>query len=175
MFEFLIQIREKNKILRNNKYFLLTKQIKSQQVKTLKNGFTLIELLIVIAILAILAGLVIPNIMGSAEKAKKDLVCVQMKSVSSALNNFKMDNGMYPDTEEGLEALKSNPDEGKYSNYASGGYMKEKETPKDSWQTPFTYISTGKEFDLISLGADKKEGGEAENADIYFSKCSQSK
>ncbi len=173
MSEFLIQIRDKNKILRNNKYFLLTKQIKSQQVKTLKNGFTLIELLIVIAILAILAGLVIPNIMGSAEKAKKDLVCVQMKSVASALNNFKMDNGMYPDTEEGLEALKSNPDEGKYSNYTSGGYMKE--TPKDSWQTPLSYISTGEGFDLISLGADKKEGGEAEKADIYFSKCSQSK
>jgi len=169
MTEIFIQNKHKNIHLRNNKYFLLTKQIKPQSKITFKNGFTLIELLIVIAILALLAGLIVPNVMGSASKAKKDLVCVQMKSVASALSNFKMDNGVYPDTEEGLEALKSNPDESKYSNYTTGGYIKD--TPKDSWQTPISYLLNGNEFELISLGADKKEGGEDEGTDIYFTKC----
>ena len=138
--------------------------------KSVKKGFTLIELMIVIVILGLLASLVLPKIMGQGEKAKEKLICVQMNGIMSTLKLFNVDNGSYPTTEEGLEALVSNPDEEKYPNYAAGGYI-EKGVPKDSWQTPFIYINDDGEIELISLGSDRKEGGEKTGKDIKFSEC----
>jgi general secretion pathway protein G len=137
----------------------------------LSGGFSLIELMIVIIILGLLASLVMPNIMGKGEEAKRKLVCVQMKNVAETLKMFKLDNGVYPTTEEGLEALLKNPDVESYPNYAVSGYFEGKNLPKDSWGSPFIYISDGSDFDLISLGADRKEGGEDEATDIRFSEC----
>jgi general secretion pathway protein G len=105
----------------------------------------------------------------AGEKAKRDLVCTQMSSVSQALKMFRLDNGAYPDTEEGLQALLHNPDPDKYPNYSTQPYLEQ--LPKDSWRNPFTYLKTEKGFELISFGADRKEGGEGEGADIYFSQC----
>ena len=139
--------------------------------KRAKRAFTLLELLVVILILGLLAAFVVPNIIGAGDKAKRDLVCSQMSSISSALDMFKMDNGMYPDTEEGLKALVSNPDSDKYPAYSSKPYMKR--VPKDSWGQPIQYIKTEDSFDLISFGADRKEGGEGDGADIKYSQCNK--
>jgi general secretion pathway protein G len=141
------------------------------RAKGLSSGFSLIELMIVIIILGLLASLVMPNIMGKGEEAKRKLVCVQMKNVAETLKMFKLDNGIYPSTEEGLDALLKNPDEERYPNYSPSGYFEGKNIPKDSWGSPFVYISDGNDFDLISLGSDRKEGGEDEAKDIRFSEC----
>ncbi len=137
-----------------------------------RSGFSLIELMIVIVILGLLASLVVPSIMDKGEEAKQKLVCVQMKKISETLKLFKLDNGTYPTTEEGLEALIKNPDSDKYTNYAQSAYIEDGKLPKDSWQSGFVYLQTKKGFELISLGSDRKEGGEAEGADIRFSECS---
>jgi len=135
----------------------------------MKKGFSLLELLVVILILGILASFVVPNLIGAGEKAKRDLVCTQMSSIAQALKMFKLDNGTYPDTEEGLQALLHNPDSDKYPNYSSTPYLEK--LPKDSWRHPFVYLKKGQGFDLVSLGADRKEGGKGEGADIYYSQC----
>jgi len=148
----------------------MKKLLKNGQ-KRVKRAFTLLELLVVILILGLLAAFVVPNIIGAGDKAKRDLVCSQMSSISSALDMFKMDNGMYPDTEEGLKALVSNPDSDKYPAYSSKPYMKR--VPKDSWGQPIQYVKNGDSFDLISFGADRKEGGTGDGADIKYSQCNK--
>jgi len=136
-----------------------------------KKGFTLIELLIVIVILGVLAGVVAPGLMDSADKAKRDAVCLKMNDLQKRLDIFKLDNGVYPDTEEGFEALVQNPDADKYPNYRPKPYLKK--LPKDAWKTPFVYINKGDEVEIISFGADRKEGGEGNSKDILFSQCNK--
>ncbi len=136
-----------------------------------RRGFSLLELLVVILILGILAAFVAPNLIGKGEEAKRDLVCVQMNSAGQALDMFKLDNGVYPETEEGLLALAGNPDLEKYPNYSNASYMRS--VPKDSWQNPFGYLKNEGGFDLISFGADRKEGGSGDAEDIFFSKCNK--
>jgi len=137
----------------------------------MKKAFSLMELLIVIIILGLLASLIMPNLIGKSEEAKQKLVCVQMKNISQALKMFKLDNGNYPTTEEGLQALIKNPDPEKYPNYSSKGYFEDGNLPKDPWSHPFIYTSDGSKYEIVSLGADGKEGGSGENKDIYFSQC----
>jgi len=137
----------------------------------LRAGFSLIELLIVIVILGGLVAVVAPGLMDSADQAKRDTVCLKMNDIGKRLDMFKLDNGVYPDTEEGLEALLNNPDTEKYPNYRVKPYLKK--LPKDSWKTPFIYIKKGDEFELISFAADRKEGGEESNKDILFSNCNK--
>ena len=140
--------------------------------KNMRQGFSLIELMIVIVILGLLAAMVMPSLTGKGEEAKRNLVCVQMKSVyNGALDMFKVNNSMYPTTSEGLEALVKNPDEDKYSNYSTSGYFKDNKLPKDSWGKEFIYINNDGHVELISLGADKKEGGKDEALDIKMSEC----
>ncbi len=137
----------------------------------LRRGFSLLELMIVIIILGLLSALVLPNLLGKAESAKRKLVCIQMKNIEEALKSFKFDNGMYPTTEEGLEALLKNPDPEKYTNYAPTGYLESKRLPKDPWKHPYVYLNNGGEIDIISLGADGREGGEGEAKDITLKEC----
>ena len=139
--------------------------------KTLRAGFSLIELLIVIVILGGLVAVVAPGLMDSADQAKRDTVCLKMNDLEKRLDMFKLDNGMYPDTEEGFEALTSNPDSDKYPNYRVKPYLKK--TPKDSWRSPFVYIRKGDGFDIISFAADRKEGGESNGKDILYSTCNK--
>ncbi|QFR48369.1 type II secretion system protein GspG [Sulfurimonas lithotrophica] len=142
------------------------------QNKNSRAGFSLIELMIVIVILGLLAAMVMPSLTGKGEEAKRDLVCVQMKSLyNGALDMFKLNNSLYPSTEEGLEALTKNPDEEKYPNYSKSGYLKDNKLPKDSWGNDFVYINDDGIVELISLGADRKEGGKNEAADIKMSEC----
>ena len=142
-----------------------------KQNTPLRAGFSLIELLIVIVILGGLVAVVAPGLMDAADEAKRDTVCLKMNDLGKRLDMFKLDNGTYPETEEGFEALLSNPDADKYPNYRSTPYLKK--LPKDSWKTPFVYISKGSEFELISFAADRKEGGEDSNRDILFSECNK--
>ena len=140
-----------------------------QKQKELRAGFSLIELLIVIVILGGLVAVVAPGLMDAADGAKRDTVCLKMHDLKKRLDMFKLDNGTYPDTEEGFAALLSNPDTEKYPNYRVKPYLKK--IPKDSWKTPFVYIKKGDEVELISFAADRKEGGEESNRDILFSQC----
>lgn len=147
----------------------LTNKINMEYKKTTKKGFSLLELLVVILILGILAAAVVPKVVGAGDKAKVDLVCVNMKGAANALKMFKLDNGMYPETEEGFAALQTNPDSDKYANYASSAYLEK--LPKDSWGAKMVYIKTGNTFDIISYGADRREGGTDEYSDIKYSGC----
>jgi len=136
----------------------------------MKRAFTLMELMIVIVILGLLAALVVPNIIGQGEEAKRKIACIQMKSLKDALDNFKIQEGSYPTTQEGLQALVKNPNPQKYKNYPNGGFLGSK-LPKDPWGSDYIYINNNGSIEIISLGADKKEGGEGENRDIKLSEC----
>ena len=129
------------------------------------------ELMIVIVILGMLSALILPNIMGKAEDAKVKLTCIQMKNVVEALKSFKFDNGIYPDNEMGLKALIVNPDEEKYINYPASGYFEGKTIPKDPWNSRYIYTNEDGDINIISLGADGKEGGEDNNKDISLKSC----
>ena len=134
-------------------------------------GFSLIELLIVIVILGGLVAVVAPGLMDSADQAKRDTVCLKMNDLKKRLDMFSLDNGSYPETEEGFSALLSNPDPEKYPNYRAKPYLKK--MPKDSWKTPFVYIKKGDDVEIISFAADRKEGGEENSRDILFSDCNK--
>ena len=136
--------------------------------QNLRKAFSLIELLIVIAILGLLVAMVAPSLMDRADQAKRDQVCIQMAEIDKALDMFKLDNGLLPETEEGLEALLSNPDADKYPGYSVKPYMER--LPKDAWKNPFVYINQNGNVELISFGSDRKEGGDEFASDIFFTK-----
>jgi len=136
-----------------------------------RSAFSLMELMIVVVILGLLASFVLPNLTGQSSKAKKKLVCVQMQSIKDSLRMFKVDNGTYPTTEEGLEALVKNPDEKKYRNFDENGYFTDGYLPKDSWGNLFVYLYEDGDLELISLGSDNKEGGSDEGKDITLKGC----
>ena len=132
-----------------------------------RSGFTLIEIMVVIIILGILVGLVVPRLMEKPEKARKVKAQMQIESISAALKEYKLDNGDYPTTEQGLEALVEKPSIGKIpKKYPEKGYLSK--IPKDPWDNDYVYISPGEhgDFDLISYGADGEEGGEGKDADV---------
>ena len=137
-------------------------------VKT-NQGFTLIELLVVILILGLLAGIVGPRLFGHTEEAKLTKARVQIENLSSALKMYKIDNDQYPSTEQGLEALVSEPQTGNIpKKWKKGGYLAKKQIPKDPWGNDYVYLSPGAhdDFDIISYGADGQPGGEDANKDI---------
>jgi general secretion pathway protein G len=132
-------------------------------------GFTLIELMVVVVIIGILAGLIVPRIMGSDDKAREAKTKMQIESLETALKMYKLDNGSYPTTEQGLKALVETPTAGNLpKNWRQGGYLEKGKVPKDPWNNEFIYISPGMhgDFDLSSYGADGEAGGEGKNKDI---------
>ncbi|MFZ3114574.1 MAG: type II secretion system major pseudopilin GspG [Syntrophales bacterium] len=134
-----------------------------------ERGFTLIELMVVIVILGILAGLIIPRIMGRPDEARAAKARMQIESMETALKLYKLDNGDYPTTEQGLQALVEPPAVGSLTkNWRQGGYLEKGKLPKDPWDRDFIYISPGAhgDFDLSCLGADGEPGGEGKNKDI---------
>lgn len=136
-----------------------------------RKAFTLIEIMVVIIILGLLAAFVIPNITGKSGEAKQKLVCIQMKSLNESLKMFKVDNGAYPTSEEGLKALMVNPDPDAYSSYSPSAYIEGKNLPKDPWNKSYIYLNTDENIELISLGSDGKEGGKNEEKDQKLSEC----
>ncbi|MGM8886251.1 type II secretion system major pseudopilin GspG [Psychrobacter sp. 1U2] len=130
-------------------------------------GFTLIEIMVVIVILAILAGLVVPRVVGQSDKARVKTTETALATVSNALDMYKVDNSRYPTSGQGLDALTTPPSDAK--NYPEGGYIKGG-YPTDGWDNELQYASPGSEgrqYDLFSLGADNQPGGEGLDADIY--------
>ncbi len=134
-----------------------------------QRGFTLIELLVVIIILGILATFIVPKIMGHPERARRTKAMMEINALESALKTFKLDNGFYPSTEQGLAALVQKPDIGRTaSRWREGGYLEKGKTPKDPWGSEFVYVCPGEhgDVDIISYGADGQPGGEKDDADV---------
>lgn len=128
-------------------------------------GFTLIELLVVIVILMLLVGLVGPRVVGYLGTSKSKTAKVQIESLGAALQLFRVDNGRYPSTSEGLRALVERP--ATLATWA-GPYLSKTELPLDPWNRPYVYRVPGQhgEFDIFTLGADNQPGGTGEDADI---------
>ena len=128
-------------------------------------GFTLIELLVVLVILGLLAGLVGPRILSYLGGARADSARLQIENFKSALDLYAIDVGGYPTTAQGLKALMANPGGVRGWN---GPYLRSNALPDDPWGSAYNYRAPGQHgaFDLYSLGADRKEGGSGDDADI---------
>ena len=140
-----------------------------QQKLRNNQGFTLIEIMVVIVILALLAALVVPKLIGRSDDAKVADTKVQIRNLETALKLYKLDNGLFPTTEQGLAALIAKPTIGVIpKNYKEEGYLDSKKVPKDPWGNDYILISPGTsgDYDLCSLGADGVKGGEGKAADI---------
>ncbi|MEA3362897.1 MAG: type II secretion system major pseudopilin GspG [Thermodesulfobacteriota bacterium] len=132
-----------------------------------QRGFTLIEIMVVVVILGILAAIVVPRLLDEPEKARRTSAATQIRSFEEALGIFKLENGFYPSTEQGLQALVTKPTVGRIpGRYKEGGYIRR--IPLDPWGQTYLYLSPGVhgELDLFSYGPDGETGGEGENADV---------
>jgi len=125
-------------------------------------GFTLIELLVVMVIMGLLAMLVGPNLLSQVDKAKPKIARTQIVNYATAVEMFKLDVGRYPTEDEGLEALRQDPSGVKRWD---GPYVKKK-IPADPWDKAYVYRTAGRQFEILSYGADGVEGGSGLDSDI---------
>jgi general secretion pathway protein G len=134
-----------------------------------ESGLTLIEILVVIIVLGLLAGLVAPQIIGRVSEARSATARTQIELLSLALDNYRLDNGRYPTTQQGLEALRTKPTSEPEPRNWNGPYLR-KAVPLDPWDRPYIYRSPGTEnpqtYDLLTLGADGLPGGDDEDGDV---------
>ena len=136
-------------------------------------GFSLIEVLVVVVIMGMLIGLIGPNVLGQVDRARVTTAKSDIASLSQALDMYKLDNHFYPTTDQGLEALVSRPQSSpEPRNWNPEGYIKGNKLPLDPWDGEYVYMSPGEDnqpYELISLGADARLGGEGYAADISSS------
>ena len=141
--------------------------------KKQQQGFSLIEVLVVVVIMGMLIGLIGPNVLGQVDRARVTTAKSDIASLSQALDMYKLDNHFYPTTDQGLEALVSRPQSSpEPRNWNPEGYIKGNKLPLDPWDGEYVYMSPGednKPYELISLGADARLGGEGYAADISSS------
>jgi general secretion pathway protein G len=134
-----------------------------------RSGFTLLELVVVIIVLGLLAGLVAPQIIGRLSDAKSTTARTQIELLSVALDGYRLDNGAYPTTDQGLAALRDKPTRPPVPSNWRGPYLR-KAVPLDPWGRAYLYKAPGEKnagaFDLESLGRDGKVGGDGEDADV---------
>lgn len=131
------------------------------------SGVTLIEMMVVLVIIAIVAVMIVPNVIGRPDQARVTVARTDLRTVAAALEMYRLDNRTYPTTSQGLEALAVKPVEPPAPlNWHPGGYLPE--VPRDPWGRAFLYRSPGTDgpFDLLSLGADGKPGGQGVDADL---------
>ncbi len=132
-------------------------------------GFTLIEIMVVITILGILAALIVPKIVGRTDDARIAAARQDIASIMQALKLYRLDNGRYPTTEQGLRALVERPGtDPQPTNWKQGGYLERSSIPKDPWGKEYQYLNPGLrgEIDVFSFGRDGQSGGEGPDADI---------
>ena len=130
-------------------------------------GVTLIEMMVVLVIIALVAAMVVPNVIGRPDEARVTVARTDIRTIAGALELYRLDNRTYPTTSQGLEALAREPASAPQPvNWAAGGYLPD--VPADPWGQPYLYRSPGADapFDLVSLGADGAPGGEGAAADI---------
>jgi len=138
-------------------------------LQTDNRGFSLIELMVVIVILGILAALIAPRLIGRTEDAKLVQAKTQIAGLEVALKLYRLDNGVYPSTEQGLQALVQQPETAPVpKKWRKGGYLEKGKLPQDPWGNDYLYLSPGThgDYDIISYGADGVQGGEDANNDI---------
>jgi len=141
--------------------------IQQSRSRTRSGGFTLIEILVVVVIIGILGAVIVPNLLGRPDQARVTAAKSDIRNLSNALDIYRLDNFVYPSTEQGLEALVTQPSGfPEPKNYNPDGYVKN--MPTDPWGSPYVYERTQEGFSLFSLGADGTEGGEGLNADIHI-------
>jgi general secretion pathway protein G len=141
----------------------------NRKIHRTNDGFTLIELLVVILILGLLAGIVGPRLFGHTDEAKITKARVQIENLATALKMYKLDNGVFPSTDQGLQALVVAPQGGEAAKkWRKGGYLEKGQVPKDPWGRDYIYLCPGAhgDFDISSYGADGAPGGEEVNKDI---------
>jgi general secretion pathway protein G len=144
---------------------MTVKRLMRERVRGADEGFTLIELMVVILIIGLLATIVVQNLRGATDKAKRIKAEADISSFKTALDRYYLDNGSYPTSDQGLMALVSAPSTGKVPvDYPEGGYIEK--IPPDPWGNPYVYQSDGDAYVLKSYGADGVEGGTGKNADI---------
>ena len=134
-----------------------------------REGFSFIELMVVVIILGILAGAIIPRYMDKTDKAKAVKAKVDISAIETSLKMYKLDNGMYPTSEQGLVALVEKPSTDPVPrNWSEKGYFEKSSLPKDPWGNEYMYLSPGihNDYDIVSYGADGAAGGEGINKDI---------
>lgn len=132
-----------------------------------QRGFTLIEVMVVVVILGILAGIVVPKLLDRPEDARRTKAVLQIKGIEEALALYKLDNGSFPTTDQGLLALVTKPESGRIPlKYREGGYIKK--IPADPWSGEYIYLAPGLngDYDLLSYGSDGEPGGEGKDADV---------
>ncbi|MDR3321399.1 MAG: type II secretion system major pseudopilin GspG [Synergistaceae bacterium] len=132
-----------------------------------RSGFTLVEIMVVVVIIGLLATLAVFNIIGSSQDARKRTTIVQIGNIEQALEMYHLSNGFFPTTDQGIQALvekAATPPQP--NNFPRGGYLKK--VPRDGWNRDFIYKCPGDkgDFDIISLGADGREGGDEFDADL---------
>jgi general secretion pathway protein G len=128
-------------------------------------GFTLIELLVVLAIIGLLAGLVGPQVIKHLGESKSKAAHIQIEELASALDMYRIDNGHFPTTEQGLDVLIEAPPNAANWN---GPYLRKKKVPLDPWNQPYHYVAPGQhdKYDLFTWGADNTESGDGEDKDV---------
>lgn len=128
-------------------------------------GLTLVEMIVVLAIIALVAALIVPNVINRPDQARVTTAGTDIKSISAALKMYRLDNGDYPSTTQGLKALVEKPTQPPVPGaYPPDGYLSQ--MPQDPWGNPYVYESNGGRFTIKSLGKDGKPGGEGLDADI---------
>lgn len=132
-----------------------------------QGGFTLLEIMVVIVILGLLVSIVAPNVLQNQDRAMVEKARADIAVLEQALDMYKLDNHVYPTTDQGLDALVNKPTSTpEPRNYRSNGYIKR--LPQDPWGNPYQYLQPGEQgpYDLYSTGADGDEGGEGLASDI---------
>lgn len=131
-----------------------------------QHGFTLLEIMVVVVIIGLLAAIVAPKLLGNIDTARTNRAKQDIRNIETALNLYRLDNFKYPTTDQGLQALVTNPGAAVAPNWKTGGYLRS--IPKDPWNNPYHYRYPGQhgDFDVWTYGADGQEGGEGTDADI---------